>query len=140
MHLMTPKCNDSESFKYSLLLYLYYYNITTNKTRVSQIDNNTTPHLSRVSQIDNNTIPHLSIRFNSDNDKDQFEDENKHIDLSIINIVRRPIFTTRNNATIKVGIVKIGNIYGIYKPSIECFNDNINATNEINSNKIKKFV
>ena len=48
MHLMTPKCNDSESFKYSLLLYLYYYNITTNKTRVSQIDNNTTPHLSHL--------------------------------------------------------------------------------------------
>ena len=39
----------------------------------------------------------------------------------------------------KVTIVKIGNRYGIYKPSIECFNDNINAINEINSNKIKKY-
>ena len=123
---MTPKCNDSESFKYSFLLYLYYYNIKTNKTRVSQIDNNATLR--------------FSIRCNSDNDTYQFEDENKHIDLSIINIIRRPILTTTNNATIKVTIVKIGNIYGIYKPSIECFNDNINATNEINSNKIKKFV
>ena len=122
---MIPKCNDNESFKYSILLYLYYYNIKINKTIVSQIDNNTTPH--------------LSIRFNTDNDMFQFEDKNKHIDLSIINIIRQPIFTTRNNSTIKVTIAKIGNSHGIYKPSIECFYDNINAINEINSNKIKNY-
>ena len=71
---MTPKCNDSESLKHSILLYLYYYNIKTNKTRVTKIHNNTTPH--------------LSIRFNTANDIFQFEYENKHIDLSIINIIR----------------------------------------------------
>ena len=125
MYLMSPKCDDSKSFRYSILLYLYYYNIKTNKTRVSQIDNN--------------TAPHLSIKFNTDNDIYQFEDENKHIELSIINIIRQPILTTRNNATIKVTIVKIGNRYDIFKPSKECFNNNINVINEINTNKIKNY-
>ena len=74
MHLMTPTWNDNDSFKYSILLYLCYYNIKTNKNRVTQIDNDTTPH--------------LPIRFNTDNDIFQFEDENKYIDLSIINIIR----------------------------------------------------
>ena len=27
MRLINIKCNDSDSFKYSLLLYIYYYNI-----------------------------------------------------------------------------------------------------------------
>ena len=108
-----------------IYIILYLYNIKTNKTRVSQIDNNTTSH--------------LSIKFNTDNDIYQFEDQNKYIDLPIINIIRQPIFTTRNNATIKVTIVKIGNRYYIFKPSKECLNNNINAINEINTNKIKNY-
>ena len=35
MHLMTPTWNDNDSFKYSILLYLCYYNIKTNKNRVT---------------------------------------------------------------------------------------------------------
>ena len=43
-------------------------------------------------------------------------------------------FLTRNNAKIKVAIVKLNvHRYSLYKPTIECFNDNINEINRINS-------
>ena len=40
--LIKIKYNDSDSFKYSILLYLYYYNIKTNYNRPSEIDKNIT--------------------------------------------------------------------------------------------------
>ena len=30
MRLINTKCDDNDSFKYSILLYLYYYNMKTN--------------------------------------------------------------------------------------------------------------
>ena len=43
-------------------------------------------------------------------------------------------FLTRHNAKIKVAIVKLNvHRYSLYKPTIECFNDNINEINRINS-------
>ena len=33
MRLKNIKCNDSDSFKYSILLYLYYYNIKNDYLR-----------------------------------------------------------------------------------------------------------
>ena len=40
--LINIKCNDSNSFKYSILLYLYYYNIKIKYNRPSEIDKNIT--------------------------------------------------------------------------------------------------
>ena len=40
MRLINLNCVDSESFKYSMQLYLYYYNIKSNHARVSQLNNN----------------------------------------------------------------------------------------------------
>ena len=40
--LINIKCNDSDSFKYSILLYLYYYNIKIKYNRPSEIDKNIT--------------------------------------------------------------------------------------------------
>ena len=71
MRLINIKCNDSDSFKYSILLYLYYYNIKNNYNRPSEIE---------------------------------------------------------------VTIVKLNDQrYSLYKPTIECFNNNINEINRINS-------
>ena len=36
MHLININCNDKESFKYSILLYLYYCNIQNSHGRVAQ--------------------------------------------------------------------------------------------------------
>ena len=45
MRLINIYCNDSESFKYSVLLYLYYYNIKKNHGRISQLNNSVNPYI-----------------------------------------------------------------------------------------------
>ena len=120
MPLINIKCDDNNSFKYSILLYLYYYNIKNNYLRPTEIDKHSNPY--------------MQIYFNRNNDIYQFEKVNTFIDLLIININDKPIFLTRNNAKIKVTIVKFNDHrYSLYKPTIECFNDNINEINRINS-------
>ena len=124
MRLINIKCNDKESFKYSILLYLYYYNIQEN--------------LGRVIQVLFNTDPYLSIKFNENNDINQFEKDNPHIDLFIIDDDNNPLFLTRNNANIKVTIVKLNNNrYSLKKPTIECFNANINEINRLKKDIVK---
>ena len=122
MRLINIYCNDSESFKYSILLYLYYYNIKKNH--------------GRISQLNNNLNPYIPIEFNKNSDIAQFS----HISLFIIDINGEPLFLTRNNASIKVTIVKLNdNRYTIIKPSLHRFNDNIREINKINRDKCKKY-
>ena len=45
MRLINIYCNDSDSFKYSILLYLYYYNIQKDCGRISQLNNNLSPYI-----------------------------------------------------------------------------------------------
>ena len=124
MRLINIKCNDKESFKYSILLYLYYYNMQEN--------------LGRVIQLLFNTDPFLSIKFNKNNDINQFEKDNPHIDLFIMGDDNNPLFLTRNNANIKVTIVKLSNNrYSLKKPTIECFNANINEINRLKKDIVK---
>ena len=70
MRLINIKCNDSDSFKYSKLLYLYYYNKKNNYLRPTQIDKHSNPY--------------IQIHFNRNNDIYQFEKENTFTDLLII--------------------------------------------------------
>ena len=120
LHLTNIQCNDNDSFKYSILLYLYYYNMKNNYNRPSEM------HKHRN--------PYIHIYFNRNNDIYQFEHDNTFIDLLIIDINDKPIFLTRSNAKIEVTIVKLNDHrYSLYKPKTECFNDNINEINRINS-------
>ena len=119
MRLINLNCVDSESFKYSIQRYLYYYNIKNNHARVSQPNNNLNPY--------------IHIKFNKNVDLVQFEKDNPHIDLFIIDINSKPVFLTRNNAPITVTIVQVNdNRYSLFKPSIYTFNSNINEINTIN--------
>ena len=86
MRLINLICTDTESFKYPVLLYIYYYNIKKNRARVSQLINNINPY--------------IDIEFNENSDIVQFERDNTHISLFITNIDGNPLFFTRNNATI----------------------------------------
>ena len=93
MCLINIKCKDIESFECSILLYWYYYNIKKNHGRVSQL----------IFDIN----PYIDIKFNKNNDLEQFEKDNTHIDLFITDVNSNPVFLTRNNASIKVTIVKL---------------------------------
>ena len=120
MRLINIKCNDSDSFKYSILLYLYYYNIRNNYLRPTEMDKHSNPY--------------IHIYFNHNNYIYQFGKDNLVIDLLIIDTNDNPIFLIHNNVKIKVTIVKLNDHrYSLYKPTIESFNDNINEINRINS-------
>ena len=126
MRLINIICTDKESFKYSVLLYIYYYNIKKNRVRVSQLINN----------ID----PYIDIKFNENSDIVQFERDNYHINLFIIDIDGNPVFLTRNNGSIQGTIVKLNDYrYSLVKPSIKRFMHNINETNKINKDKHEKY-
>ena len=120
IHLINIKCNDSDSFKYFILLYLYYYNIKNN--------------YNRPSERDKHKDPYIHIYFNNNNDIYQFEKDNLFIDLLITDINDKPIFLTCNKPKIKATIVKLNDHrYSLYKPTLECFNDNITEINRIDS-------
>ena len=124
MRLINIKCNDNESFKYSIILYLYYYNIKKNHFRVSLMNNNLNPY--------------IDINFNENNDLCQFEKDNPFIDLLIVDINGNPLFLMRNIAYIKISMVKLNAYrYSLLKPSIECFDDNIREINKINRDTSK---
>ena len=67
MYIVNLDCNANESFKYSLLLFLYYYNMKTNRTRISQLNKN--------------LYPYIDIKFNENKDYIQFEKDNPHSDF-----------------------------------------------------------
>ena len=125
MRLINIKCRDIESFEYSILLYLYYYNLKRNNGRVTQL----------VFNID----PSINIKFNKNNDLVQFEKDNPHNDLLIIDVNSTPVFLTRNNASIKVTIVKLNeHRYSLKTPTLKTFNCNISEINRTNEDTYKK--
>lgn len=87
---------------------------------------------TRISQLEKNIKPHFSIKFNNNNDLCQFEKDNNNINLLVNNVLGEPVFLSRNSGTINVVLVDMTDRYGIIKPSLERFNDNINAINKIN--------
>ena len=126
MLLINITCTDKESFKYSLLLYIYYYNIKKNRARVSQLINNINPY--------------IDIKFNENSDVMQFERDDPHISLFITDSVANPLFFTRNNGSIQVNIVKLDDYrYSLVKPSIKRFMHNVNEINKINKDKHEKY-
>ena len=125
MRIINVQCDDNQSFKYSILLYMYYYNIKNNH--------------GRISQLNNNIYPYIDIEFNENNDLYQFEQDNKHDNILIVNNNSEPVFLSRNNAPIKVIIVKNDNRYAIIKPTLERFNNNINERNKINRDKCIRY-
>ena len=126
MRLINIKCDNSDSFKYSILLYLYYYNIKIN--------------YNRPTEINKHRYPYMLIHFNDGNHIIQFEKDNLLIDLLIIDNNNKPLFLTRNNANIKVTIVKLNDHrYSLCKPTLQCFNNNINGINTIYATTHKNY-
>ena len=61
------------------------------------------------------------------------------MELLITDINSEPLFLTRNNAQIKVTMVKISNHrYSITKPQINCYNDDIAEINRIKNVEMDK--
>ena len=84
---------------------------------------------------------YIDIKFNENSDIEQFERDNLHINLFIIDIDSNPVFLTRNNGSIQVTILKLnGSRYSLVKPSIKRYMHNINEINRMNKVKHEKYM
>ena len=79
-------------------------------------------------------ITHVVILFNDNNDINQFGKDNHLTDLLIRDFNKKSIFLTN----IKITKVKLNDSrYSLFKPTIQCFNANINEIDNISSNNRK---
>ena len=99
MGKINPKSSDIDSFKYSILISLHYYDIPYHRERISNLK-----------QYENkNNFIHITPT--------EFEINNSNISLNIFNEDNQKIYTSKNDTTNKAYIVKLkNNRYAAIKP------------------------
>ena len=101
MRKINPKSSNEESFKYSILLSLHYYDISCHPERLSKLQ------------------PYVNRYIFSDTNPEEFEKNNPNISLTVYNNNDEIIYTPNNNSTNKARIAKINdNRYATIKPPI----------------------
>ena len=91
MKSINPKCINEDSFKYSILISLHYYDLKPHKERINQLDK----------YINN-------YNFESNN-YHKFENNNQSISLNVYDENHNLIHKIINNTISKVNLVKINN-------------------------------
>ena len=100
MKSINPKCWHEDSFKYSILISLHYYDVKSHKERINQLDK----------YINN-------YNFESNNYQ-KFENNNQSISLNVYDENHNLIHKSINNSNKKACIVKINNNrYQALKPN-----------------------
>ena len=89
MRKINPKSSDVDSFKYSILISLHYYDISFHPVRISKLK----PNENKYSFI------HITPT--------EFETNNSNISLTIFDENDKKIYTTKNNSTNKANIVDL---------------------------------
>ena len=99
MRKINPKSSDIDSFKYSILISLHYYDIPYHRERISNLK-----------QYENKyNFIHITPT--------EFEMNNPNISLNIFNEENQKIYTSKNDTTNKAYIVKLkNNRYAAIKP------------------------
>ena len=99
MRKINPKSSESDSFKYLVLISLYYYDIPFHPERISKLK----PYEDKYSF--SNTTPI------------DFETNNPNISLTTFDEDKKKIYTTRNNSADKAKIIHLKyDIYAAIKP------------------------
>ena len=91
MKTINPKCTNEDSFKYSIIISLHYYELNTHKERINQLNK----------YIDNYIF--------SLNLFDTFENNNPNVSLNVYDENGKLINRSFNNSINKAYIVKINN-------------------------------
>ena len=100
MRTINPKCLNEDSFKYSILIFLYYYELNTHKEKINQLEKYLNSH-----------------NFESDN-YDTFENISSFISLRAYDENREMLQRSLNNTNNEACIVKINNHrYHALKPN-----------------------
>ena len=104
MRKINPKSNNNDSFKYSILISLHYYNIPSHREKPSKLN----------AYANNYNF--------SDTNPTNFEKNNPNISLNILHEDNGLIYTTNIDAVNKAYIVKIKEYrYAALKPSYDNF-------------------
>ena len=99
MRKINPKCDNNDSFMYSILISLHYYDISYNPERTSKLR----------SYIKNYSFTDTSAK--------GFEVNNQHVSLEILDEDGNLIYSPSNMCKFKAVIVKINNCrYAAIKP------------------------
>ena len=103
MRTINPRCMNDDSFKYSIIISLHYYDLNTHKERINQL---------------NKYINNYNFKSNNYND---FEINNPNISLTVYNDLNEIIYNPKNKSNNKAYIIKINNKYHALKPDIDKF-------------------
>ena len=93
MKSINPKRTDNDSFKYSILISLHYYDLNIHKERINQL---------------NKYISNYNFKSNNPCD---FETNNPNISLTVYNDLNEIIYNSNNKSNNKAYIIKIKNRY-----------------------------
>ena len=103
MRTINPKCTNDDSFKYSILISLHYYDLYNHKERINQLNK----------YINN-------YNFNSNNPT-EFENNNPYISLTVYDEYGELLYKSLNKSNNKACITKIHNRYHALKPDKDKF-------------------
>ena len=91
MKTINPKCTNEDSFKYSIIISLHYYELNTHKERINQL---------------NKYIDNYKFSFHNFH---SFENNNPNVSLNVYDENGKLINKSFNNSINKAYIVKINN-------------------------------
>ena len=91
MRTINPRCTNDYSFKYSILISLYYYDPNVHKERINQL---------------NKYINNYNFKSNNYNN---FENNNPDISLTVYNKLNEMLYERSNKSNNKAHIVKTNN-------------------------------
>ena len=122
MKAINLNCSNEDSFKYSILISLYYYHFKEHKERTNKLNKYTNDH------------NFTSINFN------EFENNNPNISLCIYDDFGKLIHNSNNNSTNKEYIIKINNRYHALKPTKDKYTKLNNLLKQFTQKELSDFI
>ena len=123
MKSINPKCANYDSFKYSILISLHYYELNKHKERINKLNK----YLN-------------NYKFTSNN-YDTFERDNSSISLSVYDEYGKLLHDSINNTNNKAYIVKINNHrYHTLKPDKDKYKQLEEILKQFTHKEITKYV
>ena len=103
MKTINPRWTDADSFKYSVIISLHYYDFYSQKERINQL---------------NKYIKNYNFKSNNPSD---FEKNNICISLTVYDENNELLYNSKNKSNNKAYITKINNRYHALKPDKDKF-------------------
>ena len=123
MRKIDPKCSNEDSFKYSILISLHYYN--------------TNFHLERITKLK----PHINKYSFTHNTPNKFEINNPNVLLTVFDENNKIIYTPSNNGNNKAMIIKINDYrYAAIKPPRDKFRKLHGLLRLYSHSELKEFI